>query len=226
MSRFIRSHRTRPYWLRLHSVRCQRLLTVKRKWARAYRLPGTPKYRIWRVAHFSGEYTLSREPLAAKMKGVPHFSWFSRSAQAGGQHLPPEYNSSSLKCGIIQTGVPHFSRFSEKWAAALLTPLWFWFYAARRSLWYRKVPALRPGAPLLTLFEKWPATATAGSVCRSQPDGPPLRDSWFSCVLPNWGWGWPRLDRWLTDSLREHDSRPAFSSCSPHRRTGRVLHAS
>jgi hypothetical protein len=35
----------------------------------------------WRVAHFSGEYTLSREPLAAKMKGVPHFSWFSRSAQ-------------------------------------------------------------------------------------------------------------------------------------------------
>jgi len=34
-----------------------------------------------RVAHFSGEYTLSREPLAAKMKGVPHFSWFSRSAQ-------------------------------------------------------------------------------------------------------------------------------------------------
>ncbi|MFZ0362477.1 MAG: hypothetical protein WAL58_18695, partial [Terriglobales bacterium] len=27
-----------------------------------------------RVAHFSGEYTLSREPLAAKMKGVPHFS--------------------------------------------------------------------------------------------------------------------------------------------------------
>ena len=26
--------------------RCQRLLTVKRKWASAYRLPGTPKYRI------------------------------------------------------------------------------------------------------------------------------------------------------------------------------------
>ena len=40
-----------------------------------------PCLLIWRVAHFSGEYTLSREPLAAKMKGVPHFSWFSRSAQ-------------------------------------------------------------------------------------------------------------------------------------------------
>jgi len=56
------------------------LVLVTFIWATA-QIPG-PKFSTeGRVAHFSGEYTLSREPLAAKMKGVPHFSWFSRSAQ-------------------------------------------------------------------------------------------------------------------------------------------------
>ena len=45
-SRFIRSQGTRPFWLRRPSTRCQRLPTVKRKWASAYRFVGTPKYRI------------------------------------------------------------------------------------------------------------------------------------------------------------------------------------
>jgi hypothetical protein len=94
MSRFIRSHRTLPCWLRLHSVRCQRLLTVK-QYRGSLRRPSAFGAVCGKSARTDprGGYGASRIPTATLLHPTPQaaqlFSvpgtvpWAGRTPESG-----------------------------------------------------------------------------------------------------------------------------------------------